>query len=134
MEFDVKRVYTSVNADELKVGSKCVFASDLATLKERVANEKITTATLSGILNEEYTERFVCGNKVYYSLAYLIEPPEEKVLKWTDLKIGDVIKSKTSELRFMVTGYDSNATKEHVFFGCEWVTDEDLADKWEKVE
>ena len=25
MEFDKSRVYTAVNADELKIGSKCVF-------------------------------------------------------------------------------------------------------------
>lgn len=28
MEFDIKRVYTSVNADELKVGSKILVAEN----------------------------------------------------------------------------------------------------------
>lgn len=28
MEFDKSRVYTALNADELKIGSKCVFADD----------------------------------------------------------------------------------------------------------
>lgn len=29
MEFDKSRVYTAVNADELKIGSKCIFADTI---------------------------------------------------------------------------------------------------------
>ena len=40
MEFDKSRVYTAINADELKVGSKVICASCLANLKEYVADYK----------------------------------------------------------------------------------------------
>ena len=36
MEFDVSKVYTAVNADELPIGSKCYFADDLRKLKVRI--------------------------------------------------------------------------------------------------
>lgn len=36
MEFDKSRVYTSVNADELKVGSEVICANNLDSLKCKV--------------------------------------------------------------------------------------------------
>lgn len=35
MEFDVNKVYTAVNANELKVGDKVILANDLDTLRKK---------------------------------------------------------------------------------------------------
>ena len=51
MEFDKSRVFTTVNADELKVGSKVIVADNLASLKRRVAvyyNDKEFTTIAFG--------------------------------------------------------------------------------------
>lgn len=140
MEFDKSKVYTSVNADELKEGSIVVAANDLSTLRDKVYIEQynelfkiwgtsITNRFEVFPINKEKTER--------YNLCYLISEPEEKKLKWTDLKIGDIIRCKT-ETR-MVTGIDtSNEPDEdgdvcHICAGDWWSTDKDL-EEWEKVE
>ena len=33
MEFDASRVYTALNADELKIGSECIFADMMEELR-----------------------------------------------------------------------------------------------------
>jgi len=38
MEFDKSKVYTTLNADELKIGSKVIVADDLGTLKQMEVN------------------------------------------------------------------------------------------------
>ena len=40
MEFDKSRVYTALNADELKIGSKVILGNTLSELKEAVETEK----------------------------------------------------------------------------------------------
>lgn len=42
MEFDKNRVYTAVNADELKIGSKCIFADTVRGLRRKVEEESDT--------------------------------------------------------------------------------------------
>lgn len=65
-------------------------------------------------------------------LAILVEKPS---LRWTDLKIGDVIRSKVSGNQYMVTGKDdSENTTTHIYVGTSWRTDSELSDRWEKVE
>ena len=81
MEFDKSRVFTALNADELKVGSIVYLHSNLAGLKELVINEpkslvrKIKTIRSA---NEEY--RFCDEDNCISPLAYLISEPEEKKL------------------------------------------------------
>lgn len=80
MEFDKSRVYTALNADELKVGSKCIFADDLGELKRLVSIED-TPQVLIKIKKESYKYRFErveadnMGDTLF-ALAYLIEPPD----------------------------------------------------------
>ena len=78
MEFDKSRVYTAVNADELKIGSKCVLADTIQELKERKYID-----TLAGVADESHVLRFVSerGSDWEYALAYLIEPPAEPKYK-----------------------------------------------------
>ena len=78
MEFDKSRVYTAVNADELPIGSKCVFSDTIQGLKERKYID-----TLIGIADERRVCRFASehGSDWKYALAYLIEPPAEPKYK-----------------------------------------------------
>lgn len=134
MEFDIRRVYTAVNADEVKVGSRVIVGNNLSELKYRFKSGAITT--IAHIRDENYNDRFeVIEWRDCCNLCYLISPPEEKKLKWTDLKIGDVIRKKGCS--FMVTGISSDGGicgNIHIFIAsAEWLADSELAE-WEKVE
>ena len=134
MEFDKSRVYTIVNADELKVGSKVIVADSLGLLKRLVElSDKANIHKLTKICDCNAQHRFKVDNgyDCEYALCYLLEEPTS--LKWTDLKIGDVIRRK-GEIR-MITGIStvSDGSEMHIFNGTNWLTDEELED-WEKVE
>lgn len=134
MEFDKSRVYTVLNADELKVGSKVIVGDTLTELKENVEDNS-RYDILEKIFNEDYLERFNIRGGGCWSLAYLVEPPEEKVLKWTDLKIGDIIKKKDGISKAIVTRINERVETLnycHIFAG-DWLQDKELRD-WEKVE
>lgn len=116
MEFDKNRVYTALNADELKVGSKVIVADSITFLKNAVEDEDVYI--LQDIASESNAFRFVTNGGTY-SLAYLVEEPKE--LKWTDLKIGDVIiKDDTIA---MVTQIDEGAKRSHIRAGDMWIPD-----------
>lgn len=76
MEFKKERVYSAVNADELRAGDKVIVADDLDTLKRCVKdNSPIDTLRMVG--NEDYLFRFgVKDNCVSFALAYLVERNE----------------------------------------------------------
>lgn len=129
MEFDVSRVYTAVNADELKVGSKVIVADTLAELKTKVEADA-NPVPLLGIEPDTRLYRFI---SIYprNALAYLVDAP--KPLKWTDLKIGDVIRK--GNLTAMITSIDSDAEEDdmHIYAGDYWYRDDELGE-WRKVE
>lgn len=132
MEFDKSRVYTALNADELKVGSKVVLANNIAMLKQRVFANDVTT--LREVYLEDTAYRFASMGTCYV-FAYLVEPPEKKVLKWTDLKLLDVLKHKYDEDTAVVIRLNNvpAGTSLHVNIGGEWLTDIEL-EEWEKVD
>lgn len=140
MDFDVKRVYTAVNADELKVGTLVIFADSMGDLKRKINNaeekdvfkERKNICAIQDIFSEDQERRFK-ANGVCWSLVYFISEPEEKVLKWTDLRIGDVIKHKKDGEYRMIVGLSTDHECEHVMVGGDWLSDEDLQ-QWEKVE
>lgn len=75
MEFDKSKVYTALNADELPIGSKCIFANNLADLKKYVGRN-YNICTLFKIMGEDWFDRFaVTSFPDTYSLAYLVDPP-----------------------------------------------------------
>lgn len=78
MEFDKKKVYTAVNADELQIGSKCIFADTIRGLRRKVGEEKDTNCaeTFYRLHNNGGDDLFV-GNDCAYCYAYLIEPPSK---------------------------------------------------------
>lgn len=130
MEFDKSRVYTALNADELKVGSKVIVADSMFNLRQHVDEDKYIEV-LDDIEPDDVIKRFVIDN-VRWNLAYLVSEPEEKKLKWTDLKIGDIISD--GGISYMITGIDTDSnTQSHVHFDGEWRGDFELED-WKKVE
>ena len=78
MEFDKSRVYTALNADELKVESKVYVSDNMYYLKECV-EKNFEPCILTRVLSEKETKRFCINNKnnEKWQLAYFIEPPAE---------------------------------------------------------
>lgn len=136
MEFDKAKVYTALNADELKVCSKVIIGNTIEELRNRVQNGT-TPLTLSEIRSDRYEKRFKVEEykeDSVFSFIYLISEPEEKKLKWTDLKLGDVIKQKYSTISYLVTGIDSEGESgSHILVGKTWIEDASLCN-WIKVE
>ena len=123
MEFDKSRVYTALNADELKVGSKVIVADNIANLKERVAEyDEDRHATKIISIDDEHSQlRFETdgtGNYVgtHWELAYLVSEP-------SPLRCADL----------MVIGVDRSDNE--VFLPrLEWVSDIDLTKYHKKVD
>lgn len=76
MEFDKSRVFSAVNADELKIGSDCFFADTIFHLRKEVTDGFISS-TLERIESDDFTARFVDDGGYRYIYAYLIEPPSK---------------------------------------------------------
>lgn len=136
MEYDKSKVYTTLNADELKGGVKVIVADTLERLKSRVRENDVSkwSGRLLSVWPEDYEYRFQFEDKDKYALAYLVEEPEG--LKWTDLKVGDVIRLSLVDCgrECMITEIDRQDTEAfHIRAGTGWLTDEELKD-WEKVE
>ena len=87
MEFDKSRIYTAVNADELAIGSTCIFADTIQALRQKVQGgfsegdcAEDYFRHLTEIYDDDSVERFVADDCTYI-YAYLIEPPAEKKYK-----------------------------------------------------
>lgn len=130
MDFDLSRVYTATNADELHVGDEVVVADTMADLRMKVAEVEACDCKtrLMEIGNEDHQYRFRTAG-AGYALAYLIPG-----LKWTDLAIGDIIKTKDGSITRMITGIDTHAGKYRIEAGFADISDEDLAENWVKCE
>lgn len=77
MEFDKSRVYTAVNAEEVKIGSKCIFARNVFILKDHVRHDYPSEILIS-VCSETSIDRFEGDDSEWYPLAYLIEPPNDQ--------------------------------------------------------
>lgn len=132
MEFDKSRVYTALNADEVKLGSKVFVADNLTALKRKVEENALENLfILDKVLPAESSYRFSTEN-TDFMLCYLVSEPEPKGLHWTKLKIGDVIQRASGGKLRMVTGIDSFDEDCHIFAGS-WLSD-NILKNWEKVE
>jgi len=87
MEFDESRIYTAVNADELKIGSTCIFADTIQALRQKVQGgfsagdcAEDYFRHLTKIYDDDSVERFVADDCTYI-YAYLIEQPAEPKYK-----------------------------------------------------
>ncbi len=87
MKFDENKVYTALNADKLKVGSRVIVADNLALLKKRVAayhdnGDVKRFIKIDEIKSEQYENRFAIHGEltdVCWSLAYLVSEPDDKL-------------------------------------------------------
>ena len=125
MEFDKTRVYTVVNAKELPIGSKCIFADTIGELKKAV-EENGEIETLAHVYSEYEQYRFSVAkpNGGIRSLAYLVVPPKqakkqkepkykpfssiEKAKEIID-KHGGWVKQTDFEHYYLVFGFRSDA-------------------------
>lgn len=79
MEFDKSRVYTSLNADEVKIGSKGYFADSIKVLRDIVEQEYGRGyGEIENITVDYYSSRFKIKDNCCYTLFFLVEEPEEK--------------------------------------------------------
>lgn len=83
MEFDKSRVFTALNADEIKVGSKGYFADSIMILKETIKETlKDSCAAAYGEIDEIKDDSCACRFSIKknsaYSFFYLVEEPGEK--------------------------------------------------------
>ena len=115
MEFDKSRVYTALNADELPIGSKCVFADTVKALCEEVETGDTVDVVrkFTGLYGcvEDYGDIQFSDGFYTYNYAYLIEPPVEPKYKLFESvekameaikKHGGWIKSKTTQGYFLI--------------------------------
>lgn len=124
MEFDKSRVYTALDADELKIGSKVFTADTLGRLKQYVTTEDRVIDTLSGIDDEDVCCRFLV-NGVRYALAYLLSEPKLEWIVYLCRREG--VKPYLTACRSDVweSVKETNGAKTILFEGSE-----DESDKW----
>lgn len=75
MEFDKSRVYTSLNADELKAGDKVIVANSPYYLKKQVEEDDVTDEIMY-IAPDTDDKRFRVDRSGEFALAYLVERKE----------------------------------------------------------
>lgn len=128
MEFDKTKVFTALNADEIKIGSKGYFAYTLENLKDVVEHERSDYyGKLVEIKNESYESRFRLKDN--YSLFYLVEDRKEEFrpYKDTDEMVEDFqerfnvnvppyampliwVKMKDSDRKYLIVRFSSDLT------------------------
>ena len=112
MEFYKSRVFSAVNADELPIGSKCIFADTVKALRKKVQADDYAQYVQPFIRLHDngYDVLFLAGCYTY-DYAYLIEPPAEPKYKPFESvekameaikKHGGWIKSKTTQGYFLI--------------------------------
>ena len=90
MEYDKAKVFTALNADEVKVGSKGYFADNIRILKETIKETlKDSCAADYGEIDEIKDDSCACRFSIKknsaYTFFYLVEEPKEKELRpYTD--------------------------------------------------
>lgn len=82
MEFDKTKVYSAVNADEVKPGSKGFVGDTLFGLREKVEGgpERFSIVEVVDINKDNVPSRFCVQNDGYetWNLFYLVKEPEPK--------------------------------------------------------
>lgn len=122
MDFKIDNVYSAVNADTLKPGTKAIFAENMEQLK-RFVEKEISIDTLDCVLDEGHALRFMSTEtKRPYALAYIVYDS----LTWKDLKVGDLITN--GKYVSMITNIDYYADGDnlHVYAGAYWINDDEL--------
>ena len=124
MTFDKNKVYTALNADEVKIGSKGYFADSLEDLRAFVSEDD-DPCTLFEVLGEEYGRRFDEGGNPW-NLFYLVGAPAEdkyRPYESTDEMIED-FKERAKK------HYNANFFKCPMFHTSIWVKDKKSNSKY----
>ena len=112
MEFDKSKVHTALNAEDLPIGSKCIFADDLDSLREKVQEAEFHVSKLTAVEQDCEIYRFD-DNDDAYALAYLVEfPKEPKYKPFSSKEIaleainkhGGWIKPNEGKVQYLLTG------------------------------
>lgn len=112
MEFDKSRVYTTLNAEDLPIGSKCIFADDLNSLREKVQEAEFHVSKLTAVEQDCELYRFDDTDDAY-ALAYLVELPKKPKHKPFSSKAialevinkhGGWLKPNEREEQYLLTG------------------------------
>lgn len=147
MTFDKSRIYTAVNADDLKVGSKCILTHRIEELKAYVKDsyDDRHVETLTEILDDDTLEdRFIGADyETAYTYAFLVEEPREpdylpfetvdearKAIEAHDGWIENVLTGNV----FFVSGYGGCKvvdSKDHaIFLGRYWLSLKSLCNEY----
>lgn len=138
MEFDKSRVFTALNADEVKVGSKGYFADSIRVLKETIKETlKDSCAAAYGeideIKNDSCACRFSIKKNSAYSFFYLVKEPMEKKYRpyhnTAEIPGGALLNIVllNDETRFIITAADDK----RVYLGPQrWVDMQSLYDNY----
>lgn len=106
MEFDKSRIYTMVNADEIKLGSEGYFADNIYYLQQAVQHDNIGTGYFGKIVDIKDIGtgfRFVADNDLCFSLFYFIKEQEDnkfRPFKNTDDMITEFCRRSGKLLQF----------------------------------
>ncbi len=120
MNFDKSKVFTALNADEVKVGSRGYFANNLDTLK-RLVNINALTDVLNKVYPEDWGRRF--GKKdcnFIFILFYLVEEPAEE--KYRPYKNTDEL---IEDFKERIKGYGVTSSKCPMFQQTIWIKRKD---------
>lgn len=82
MKFDKEKIFTVLNANEVRIGSSGYFADNLRSLRT-AAEEEYSRAygEIEEIMDDSYGCRFRKKDGDTYTLFYLAEKPREKKLR-----------------------------------------------------
>ena len=137
MKFDKSKVYTALNADELKVGSKCIFADTASCLRQAVQDKEFDTHVqiLTRVSDDDSVARFLTSSNYQWLYAYLIEPPAEpKYLPFASnnkameaiKKHGGWVKHKNEQYSF-ITAIDIGEEDEYeIKIDDDWLSADEL--------
>lgn len=134
MEFDKSRVFSAVNADELPIGSKCIFADTVKALRKKVQADEYAQYVQPFIrLHDNGGDVQFLADCYTYAYAYLIEPAREPKYKPFESveKAMEAIKAHGGWVgykcfSFLVTAYDKARPDHAVCFSDNWYSLQDL--------
>ncbi|MGP1474113.1 MAG: hypothetical protein ACTTJ1_01765 [Treponema sp.] len=141
MEFDKSRVYTALNADELKVGSTVIVANDLRSLRAKVEKfDNSYKVQIRDILSEAAMRRFEAADGYVYVLVYLISPPKEpkkpEYKPFSDTETAFMIIAahrgwiRRNNMYCFITSLDINHVEEQIKTNEGWMSAKYACDKY----
>jgi hypothetical protein len=120
MIFDKSKVYSALDADEVKVGSKGYFGDSISGLKNNMEDGKILT--VGKIWEENNISRFQTEKGLDYIFFYLVEKPKYRPYESTDEMVED-FKERARK-------YNASFLKCPMFHPSVWIKEKNSGDKY----